>query len=234
MKWTLEQDGKVLDTCGTGLEADNWFVTSFVSFDTTLAEVINVEVEAGYKLCLINGSIAVDVPCYSNYFEVHAYLEGYMTSHGNITSSFKPLYNITSNTLPTTNLTRTIQTFSFNSQNYSQGLTLAFRSRGACGSIFRIKMYYYYCEETINDGVKFGRIPSPAEGFKNITGNCSENAVPSNNVTSVNGYCYRNGTWGKLEHGNLKCFCVEGYGPNKTDGSCSSKFSYRDLPFSSY
>lgn len=140
LKWTLEQDGRVLNTCGTGREADNWFVTSHVTLDTTLVEVINVEVEAGYKLCL-NGSKGDMVPCYSNYFEIHAYLEGYMTSHGNITLSFKPLYNITINTSPTATLTRTIQTFSFNSQNYSQGVTLALRSRGACGSIFRIKMY---------------------------------------------------------------------------------------------
>ena len=85
-------------------------------------------------------------------------------------------------------------------------------------------MYYYYCEETItNEGVKFEKTPSPAKGFKNATGNCSENSVPSNNVKTMNRYCYSNGTWGELKHGNLKCFCVEGYGPNKTDGSCSSK-----------
>ena len=146
-----------------------------------------------------------------------------MLENEDVTSYFKPLYNITNNTSPTSTLTRTTQTFSFNKQNYSQGVTLAFRSRGACGSIFRIKVYYYYCEETINDAVKFERTLSPAEGFKNITGNCSENSVPSNNVKTVNRYCYSNGTWGKLEHGNLECFCVEGYEPNKTDGLCSSK-----------
>ena len=230
LKWTLEQDGKVLDTCGTGREADNWYITSHVNLNTTLVEIINVEVEAGYKLCLNSSNYTV--PCYSNNFKVHAYLEGYMANHGNITLSFKSLYNITINTLPTATLTRTIQTFSFSSQNYSQGVTLAFRSRGACGSIFRIKMYYYYCEETVSEGVKFERIPSPAKGFKNVTGNCSENSAPSNNVTSANRYCYPNGTWGKLQNNNFKCFCVEGYGPNKTDGSCLSKLIvYTDLRF---
>ena len=85
-------------------------------------------------------------------------------------------------------------------------------------------MFYYYCEETINERLKFEKTPSPAtKAFKDITGSCSENSVPSNNVASVNRYCYSNGTWGELEHGNLKCLCVDGYEPNKTDGSCSSK-----------
>lgn len=85
-----------------------------------------------------------------------------------------------------------------------------------------LKCIYYYCEETISEGIKFQRIPSPAKGFKNVTENCSENSVPSNNVTIANRYCYPNGTWGRLQNDNFKCFCVEGYGPNKTDGSCLS------------
>ena len=192
-----------------------------MNLNTTLAEVIYVQIEARFLICYDGGK---DVPCYSNYFEVYIYSGKYMLERENVISYFKPLYNITNNTTPTATFTRTTQTFSFNKQNYSQGVTLAFRSRGACGSIFRIKMYYYYCEETINKGLKFEKTPSLAQGFKNVTGSCSENSVPSNNVTSVNRYCYSNGTWGKLEHGNLECFCVEGYEPNKTDGSCSSKF----------
>ena len=179
-----------------------------------------MQIEAGHKLC-DNGK--EDVPCYSNYFEVYIYPGKYMLEKEKVTSYFKPLYNITNNTTPTATLTRTTQTFSFNKQKYSQGVTLAFRSRGACGRIFRIKMYYYYCEGTFNKGIKFEKTSSPATEFENVTGSCSENSVPSNNVKNVTRYCYSNGTWGELEHGNLKCFCGEGYGPNKTDGSCSSK-----------
>ena len=145
-----------------------------------------------------------------------------MLYYQNLTSYFKPFYNITINTSSTPTLTRTTQTSSFHSENYSQGVTLAFRSRGACGDIFRIKMYYYYSEETFNRGIKFKRTSSPAERFKNVTGNCLENSLPSNNVTSVNRYCYPNGTWARLENGNIQCFCVEGYEPIK-DGSCASE-----------
>ena len=135
--------------------------------------------------------------------------------------------NITINTSPTTTLIRTTQTFSFYSQNYSQCVTLAFRSRGACGKIFRIKMNYYYCEETFNRGIKFERTTSPAKGSKNVTGNCSENFVPSKNVTSVNRHCYPNGTWARLENDNMQCFCVEGYEPT-TNGPCASEFIHVD------
>ena len=168
------------------------------------------------------------MPCYSNDFEVYIFSGNYILDDVNVTSYFKPFYNITINTSPTAILIRTTQTSSFHSENYSQGVTLAFRSRGACGDIFRIKMYYYYCEETFNKGIKFKRTSSPAEGFKNVTGNCSVNSVPSNNVTSVNRYCYPNGTWARLENDNIQCFCVEGYAPNKKDGSCSSKL-YRHI-----
>ena len=180
-----------------------------------------MEIEAGYTICYNPGN--GDVPCYSNDFEVYIFSGKYILDEAKVTSYFKPFYNITINTSPTTTLVRTTQTSSFHSQNYSQGVTFAFRSRGACGSIFRIKMYYYFCEETVSEGIKFKRTTSPAEGFKNVTGNCSENSVPSNNITSGNRYCFPNGTWSKLDNDNLECFCVGGYAPNKNDGSCSSK-----------
>ena len=89
-------------------------------------------------------------------------------------------------------------------------------------------MYYYFCEKTFNRGIKFERTSSPAEGFKNVTGNCSENSVSSNNVTSVDRYCYPNGTWARLGNDNMQCFCVEGYEPT-TNGSCASEL--RTCPY---
>ena len=180
-----------------------------------------MEVEAGFKLCYNGGN--GDVPCYSDYFEVYIYDGKYTMNNENVTSYFKPFYNITTNISPTATLIRTTQTSSFHSQNYSRGVTLAFRSRGTCGSISMIKTYYYYCEETFNRGIKFERTSSPAKGSKNVTGNCSVNSVSSNNVTSVNRYCYPNGTWGRFENDNLQCFCVEGYEP-VMDGPCASEF----------
>lgn len=226
-KWVLDQNGNVLTTCGRGVEADFWFMTRHVDINITLAEVIYVEVEAGFRLCydFENG----EVPCYSNYFQVYIYAGKYILDIKNVRSYFKPSYNITTDISPTKTLTKTIHTFLLNSQYYSQVVTFAFRSRGACGSIFRTKMYYYYCEETFNKGIKFEETPSPAEGFKNVTGNCSENSVPStgHTLTSVNRYCYPNGTWSKVENDkNLECYCVEGYEP-VTDGTCASEFHAR-------
>ena len=180
-----------------------------------------MEVEAGYTICY--NPVNADVPCYSYDFEVYLFTGNYILDEANVTSYFKPFYNITINTSPTTTLIRTTQTSSFPSQNYSQGVTLAFRSRGACGSIFRIKIYYYICEETFNRGIKFERTSSPTKGSKNVTGNCSVNSLPSNNVTSVNRYCYPNGTWARLGNDNIQCFCVEGYEPT-TNGPCASEF----------
>ncbi|CAB4043908.1 ephrin type-A receptor 2 [Paramuricea clavata] len=86
-----------------------------------------------------------------------------------------------------------------------------------------MKMYYYYCEETFIKGIKFERTLSPTKGFKNVTGNCSEYAIPQNGAkASFNIHCYSNGTWSKPAGDHLNCFCIEGFAPDKTNGSCSS------------
>ena len=213
-------------TCGTGKAADLWFTTINVILKTTRAEVIYVDVEAELTQCFHPGDNS-KVPCHMNYFEVRIRYgkDGFIvdnqsneTLKNQLYNAFSPLYNIT-NTSPHVIPTRNIQTFSF-PQNNSPGVTFAVRSRGACGKIFRMKMYYYYCKETYVNGVKFGRTASPAKGFKNVTGNCSEYAISLNGTAGFNRYCYENGRWSNAKD-NWKCFCVEGYTLN--NGSCSSK-----------
>ena len=225
-KWSLVTTA--LETCGTGLEADFWYITRNVSINPALAEVIYVEIEVEYEPCYDGTN---DVKCYSHYFEVYIYPGKYVLNDGNITSSFKPLRNITIKDSPTTTLTGIIQTFSFNTKNYSQGATLAFRSKGACGKVFRMKMYYYYCEETFNKGIKFKRTSSPGEGCKNVTGSCSENSVSLNNAKNLDKYCCPNGTWSEPKNYNLECFCLKGYALHNTDGPCSSKLYILQLPY---
>ena len=216
----------MFSTCGIGEEVEFWFVTNHVILNTTFADsVIYVDVDVELTLCYSPNRKFV--PCSSNYFEVYVY-------RGNVKPNINPppatmdfilsvfsssIFNITNNTSPNATLTRSIQTFSF-PQNNSPGVTFAVRSRGACGKIFRMKMYYYYCKETYVNGVKFEKTPSPAKGFKHVTGNCSEYAITPNGAASFNRSCYDNGTWSNADD-NLKCFCIKGYRPNS--GSCSSK-----------
>lgn len=230
LKWVVYENNN-LRTCGIGQKADFWTITNPVELNTIFADEIHVDVEAELTLCLNPGNNA-RLPCYTNYFEVYIYRETsdkenvYRPDDPNLADLLKvysPLYNITNNTLPNASLTRSVQTFSF-PQNSSQRVVIAIRSRGACGSIFRMKMYYYYCEETFIKGIQFEITLSPAKGFKNVTGNCSEYAIPPNSAkASFNIHCYSNGTWSKPEDDNLKCFCIEGFAPDKTNGSCLSK-----------
>ncbi|CAB4032197.1 ephrin type-A receptor 2-like [Paramuricea clavata] len=83
-------------------------------------------------------------------------------------------------------------------------------------------MYYYVCKGKIIKNIKFERTLSPAKGVKNVTANCSENSIPSQNAASFKGYCYPNGSWRISLDDNIECLCVEGYTLNKRDGSCSS------------
>jgi hypothetical protein len=192
--------------------------------ETTFAEVIYVDIEAELNTQCFNEGLRSYFPCYSNKFEVYAYHGKDQISGEKILDIFsQSLFNITNNTnLAKANLTRSTQTTFFFPQNNS-GVTFAVRSRGACGKIFRLKMYYHVCKEKIIKSMKFERTLSPAKGFKNVTANCSENSIPSQNATSFKGYCYPNGSWRIPLDDNMECLCVEGYTLNKRDGSCSSK-----------
>jgi hypothetical protein len=193
--------------------------------ETTFAEVIYVNIEAELNTQCFNEGLRSYFPCYSNKFEVYAYHGKDHISGGNLLDIFsQSFYNITNNTnLAKANLTRSTQTTFFIPQTNSEGVTFAVRSRGACGKIFRIKMYYHVCKEKIIKTIKFERTSSPAKGFKNVTANCSENSIPSQNAARFKGYCYPNGSWRIPLDDNMECLCVEGYTLNKRDRSCSSK-----------
>ena len=223
-------------TCGTGKEADFWSITPHINLKKSLAEVIHVDLEAELTQCIDPGKQDLQ-PCFSNYFEIYihrgknevTFSDLRTVTISNLTEVFHPLYNITNDTSPEATLTRSNQTFSF-PQNNAKGVTFAIRSRGACGSIFRMKMYYYYCKEIFINGLKFENTISPADGFKTVVAkNCSKNYISSirargdKTITALNGYCSVNGTWSVPGFGNQTCLCVEGY--TLEGGSCKGNIT---------
>ena len=203
------------------------FETKKVNLSSFNADVIYVDVTAEFTLC-DNPNTGKFQPCSSNFFEVYIYRGKNKpditkkTAGTVLRSQFYSIYNITANSsLLSQTPQKQKQTFNFD-QNKTEGVTFAVRSRGACGKIFNMTMYYYYCEETFVDSVRLKKTLSHKTGPKLVTGTCSEHSKPSSNLTRLEGYCYRNGSWSVT--GDLKCLCFKGYGPNKKRG-CSRKYN---------
>ena len=184
-----------------------------------------MDVTAEFTLC-DNPGTGNFPPCSSNYFEVYIHRGKDRpdikkeTAETVLHSQFSSLYNITANnSLLSQTPQKQKQTFNFD-QNKTEGVTFAVRSRGACGKIFNMTVYYYYCKEMFVDSVRLKKTPSPKVGPKLVTGNCSEHSQPSSNSTRLEAYCYRNGSWNM--NGDLKCLCIKGYEPDEKRG-CSCK-----------
>ncbi len=194
-----------------------------MDLSSSYADVIYVDVEAELQLC-DNPGLNKFVPCSSNYFEVYM-LRGKLTltldsaKLDDLLGVFSLVHNITNNTYPSQ--TRFKQTFFFN-PNDAEGVTFAVRSRGACGRIFNMTMYYYYCEERFVNSVKLIKTSAPINGSKLVTVNCSKNSMASSNLTRLEGYCYSNGSWNMNR--DYKCLCIEGHEPNDKRG-CSRKLN---------
>ena len=170
------------EICGLGQDVDIWLISTYVSLSEIFADLIYVDVETlEFKLCY-DEKLSKHKSCSSNYFQVYVYRGQHASNIPSgsdkpavkhyLINNFSPVYNITNNTSPVkaTNKTEN-HTFTFH-QNQSKGITFGIRSRGACGRIYRMKMYYYYCEETCKNKVTFPKPISPANGSKEAPGNC--------------------------------------------------------------
>jgi hypothetical protein len=113
-----------------------------------------------------------------------------------------------------------IFTFRKNSSNI---ISLAVRGIGVCARVYSIKLYYYYCEENIKEGIKFPKTMSPIEGWKNVEANCSINSSPSNQRKNQSGLCGYNGTW-KIEK-DMGCVCNKGYYEPNSSNICTRKLA---------
>ena len=172
--------------------------------------------------------------CYSNYFQVYVYRG---QSQLNIPSNdkdaakdilvayYSPIYNISNSTTSKNANNKIIQTFGFY-QNRSKIMMFAVRSQGACGKIYRMKMFNYYCEETFINSIKFPETISPASGFREVSGNCSVNSEAPKSEANLKGSCHSNGTWSI--NNETMCRCLKGHEPTPSNG-CSRKYSRCNL-----
>ena len=179
----------------------------------TGADVIYVDVEVELKDCARPIKLGIRrTLCHNNHFEI--YLGNSSSFYHRQHASFSKLYNVTNHTSPDALLLRSNQTFSFR-PNISEAV-FAVRSTGACGTIYKLKLYYYECEEMITNLVRFQQTPSPAAGFRAVTGNCLNNAFQTRNSKSLIALCHSNGSWAIDEKSS--CACGKGYYLYKTIG----------------
>ena len=213
------------------INSDIFIESSFVNLSEIPSGRIYVDVEVKFEMC--TGDKAKDQPCYSNYLEVYVYRgqnEPNFPSRSDkpavkkyLLNNFSPVYNITNTTsrVKATNK-KEKHTFTFH-QNQSKGITFGIRSRGACGTIYRMKMYYYYCAATCKNGVLYAKTISPADGSKQVPGNCPKNPSPISidNKTSLNGSCSSNGTW--FIPDTVNCYCNQRSSSRRGGCQCKRK-----------
>jgi hypothetical protein len=97
-------------------------------------------------------------------------------------------------------------TFTYNGSKIRFGI----RARGISGKFHNMTLYYYYCDETVRNGVRLPRTIAPANGTKRLTLNCTSNAVSKENESSFERSCRYNGTW-VFPANDSGCLCRPGY-----------------------
>ena len=192
--------------------------------------MIYFDVTAEFTLC-INPDTGNSVPCSSNYFEVYIHRGkdrpemNVETVKTDLRSQFSSLYNITTNNSLLSKIPREQKQIITLKLNKADGVTFAVRSRGACGKISNMTIYYYYCKEMFVNGARLKKTPSPRNRSKRVLASCPKNSQPSSNLTRLEGYCYRDGSWSV--NGDFKCLCFGKYELNKEHG-CLCKY---EVPF---
>lgn len=149
------------------------------------------------------------------------------TAETNLRSHFSSFYNITANNSLLSKTPRKQKQIIILDLNKANGVTFAVRSRGACGRISNMTIYYYYCKEIFVNGARLKKTPSPRNGSKRVLASCPKNSQPWSNLTRFEGYCYRDGSWSM--NGDFKCLCLGKYELNKENG-CLCKYEVPFIP----
>ncbi|XP_028394326.1 ephrin type-B receptor 2-like [Dendronephthya gigantea] len=214
-------------TCAGGEELELWLLTKTLTSNQSLPDVkLYIEIESQMEECEVQNGV-----CFKDGFELFKYngtgepeiqvdtkatgdkkekqkAKAFFDEH------FTFLGNITGNT---TSMDRVNTTFTLNFKEF-RDITFGIKSRGGCGSVIRIKVYYYICEETFIKSVMFKKTLSPQNGTKVVFGNCSLNSRRSSHMGDLKAYCYSNGSWSTEK--NISCLCDRGYEPTEDHG-CS-------------
>ena len=135
-----------------------------------------------------------------------------------INSKFTWLGNITGNA---TSKERVNTTFTLNLKEFRR-ITFGIKSSGGCGTVIRMKVFYYVCEEMFIQSVILKTTVSPQNGYKAVFGNCSKNTVPDSKADGLKAYCHSNGSWSTDR--NVSCMCDKGYEPIVNQGCIGKRF----------
>ena len=102
-----------------------------------------------------------------------------------------------------------------------QYITFGISAKAVDATVYGIKMFYYYCEETLINNIYFPNTTSSANQPKAVHGTCSENSKSLNNGTEFEALCLQNGTW--TRRNGSECLCVGGFEPRLSQG-CRRKY----------
>ena len=137
-----------------------------------------------------------------------------------LNNNFTSLGNIIGNA---TNKERVNTTFNLKLKEFRR-ITFGIKSSGGCGSVIRMKVYYYVCKAMFINSVNFKTTMSPQNGSKVVFGNCSENSAAVSKTDGLRAYCHSNGSWST--EGDIVCTCKKGYEPTTNKG-CSGMLTLR-------
>ncbi len=221
-------------TCADGAEIEAWLVTKTLNMNQTLYDVeLHIEIESQIEKC-----DGIDGICFKDGFELFRYKgegEPIIPSYANkpnanveklktkvyLQDNFSFMGNITGNS---TSKERVNTTFTLNLKEF-RGITFGIKSRGGCGSVIRMKVYYVVCKEIFIKNVMFVKTMAPQNGTKVVFGNCSANTTLDSRTGGLRAFCHSNGSW--TTEGEMVCTCDKGY--ESTDKGCMGMFCYIKL-----
>ena len=217
LQWTADP-GRPLTTCIVTASdvADSYFVMQYIR--TVPAEEVTISVQYRLSCC---------TPAIVFRFSIGLYV---YRSPSKLSSYPNP------NTVPYTYIgelrnTSVMQGTSrilFNSQKVigmkgTNGLYVAFRDRGICGTVESIDMHYYDCPQRGGQLVTFdhANAPNSSTAVLRVNGKCAPNSEPENMTGGESFFfmlCYPNGT--AAVYGG--CNCLPGY-RNLSLSACTGK-----------
>ncbi|CAB4026082.1 ephrin type-B receptor 1 isoform X4, partial [Paramuricea clavata] len=228
----FKMEGVGYRTCSGEMENEVWLVANTLNVNQTIYDVkLHVEIESQMEMCESKD------PCFKDGFELFTYNgEGEPKVPFNKNSgvnvekekekareffhnNFTYLGNITGNA---TSKERVNTSFTLNLKEFRE-ITFGIKSRGGCGKVSRIKVYYYVCHETFIKSVMFKKTSAPQNGTTEVLGirSCSANTVPVSSMGDLRAYCHSNGSWSTEGDRDMVCMCVKGYEPT-TDHGCAA------------